>query len=60
MNPVAQRLPIHAADAGRRASIHPVSNRCQRQQPPALVGVLRPTSERPKILRRIVVSQSDR
>ena len=27
MDPVAPRLPIHAADLGRRAAIHPVPNR---------------------------------
>jgi hypothetical protein len=48
MNPVAQGLAVHAADLRRRPSVHPVSDRNQRQEPPALVGVLRPTGERPK------------
>ena len=60
MDPVAQRLPVHAADLRRRASVHPVPDRGQGQKPPALVGVLRPTGERPKRFRRIVLSQSDR
>ena len=41
MHPVAQRLAIHAADAGRLLAIHPVANRRQRQQSPRLIGVLR-------------------
>src|SRR5271170_1021023 len=37
MNPIAQRLPVHAADPGRRAPVHPVPHRSQRQQSTALV-----------------------
>ena len=40
MDPVAQRLPIHPADLGRRPPIHPVPHRRQRQQPATLVDVL--------------------
>ena len=60
MHPVAQRLAVHAADLGCSPSVHPVPDRRQRQKLPALVGVLRPTGERPKRFRRIVPSQSDR
>src|SRR5271163_5217121 len=60
MNPVAQRLAVHAADLRRRASVHPVPDRRQRQKPPALVDVLRTTGKPPKLLGRIVLSQSHR
>jgi len=60
MDPVTQRLAVHPVDLRRRAPVHAVPDRGQRQKPPALVGVLRPTGERPKRLRRIVLSQSDR
>src|SRR5271156_1105441 len=60
MDPVTQRLAVHPADLRRRAPVHSISNRSQRQKPPALASVLRPTGERPKRLRRIVLSQSDR
>ena len=45
--------PILAA-----AAVHPVPHRSQRQKPPALVDVLRPPGQRPKLLGRIVLSQS--
>ena len=60
MDPVTQRLAVHPADLRRRAPVHAIPDRSQRQKPPALVGVPRPTGERPKRLRRIVLSQSDR
>jgi hypothetical protein len=60
MHPVAQGLPIHAADLGCSSSVHPVPDRRQRQKPPALVDVLRPARKRPKLLSRIILSQSDR
>jgi hypothetical protein len=41
MDPVAQGLAVHAADIGRRAAVHSVADRSQRQKPPALVHVLR-------------------
>ena len=41
----AKRLAVHAADLRRRPSVHSVSNRCQRQKPPALVDVLRPPGQ---------------
>src|ERR1700678_2761446 len=47
MDPVTQRLAGHPADLRRRAPVHAVPDRSQRQKPPALVGVLRATSERP-------------
>ena len=41
MDPVARRLPVHAADLRRRSPVHPVPSRGQRQKPTALVDVLR-------------------
>src|SRR5882757_1751398 len=41
MDPVTQRLAVHAPDLRRRASVHAVLDRGQRQKPPALVGILR-------------------
>ena len=60
MDPVAQRLPVHAADLGRRSAIHSVPNRSQRQKPSALVDVLRPPGQRLQLLSRIVLSQLHR
>src|SRR3984957_16213078 len=60
MDPVTQRLAVHPADLRRRAPVYALPDRSQRQKPPALISVLRPTGERPKRLRRIVISQSDR
>ena len=60
MHPVAQRLAVHAVDLGCSSSVHPVPDRRQRQKPPALVHGLRPTGERPKRFRRILLSQSHR
>jgi hypothetical protein len=37
MDPVAQRLAVHSADLRRRASVHAIPDRSQRQKPPALV-----------------------
>ena len=39
VDPVAQRLTVHATDPGRRIPAHPIQHRCQRKQAPALVGV---------------------
>jgi hypothetical protein len=55
VNPVAQRLPVHSADPGRLRPAHAVHNRSQRQQPTALVCVLRPRRQAPKLGRRIVL-----
>jgi hypothetical protein len=43
-------LAVHPADLRRRASVHSIPDRSQRQKPPALVPVLRPTDEPPKLL----------
>jgi hypothetical protein len=53
MDPVAQSLAVHAADLRRRASVHPVPDRRQRQKPPALVDVLRTTGKPPQLLGRM-------
>ncbi len=46
MNPVAQRLAIHAADLRRRSPVHFISNRSQRQKTTALAHALS-TGQRP-------------
>ena len=48
VNPVAQRLAVHAADLRRLAAFHPVANRRQRQKPPALVDVAAQAPEAPQ------------
>jgi hypothetical protein len=60
MNPVAQRLAIHAADLRCGASAHPVLDPSQGQKPPAPADVLRSASQRAKLFRRIILSQSHR
>jgi len=60
MDPVTQRLAVHPADLRRRAPVHAVPDRSQRQKPPALVDVLRPPGQRPKLRSRIILSQSHR
>jgi hypothetical protein len=52
MNPVAQRLAIHASDPGRIGAVHPVHNRRKRQKPPTLIGVLRAFGKTPKLMGR--------
>ena len=58
VNPVAQRLAIHAADPRGFGSAHPVQDRGERQQTPALVGVLRRRGQPPKLKRREIRPQS--
>jgi hypothetical protein len=41
MQPIGQRLPIHAADPRGVGPVHPVQHRRQRQQSATLVVVLR-------------------
>jgi hypothetical protein len=60
MPPVTQRLPIHPADPGRLCPVHAVQNRSQRQQPAALVRVLRRCREPPQLGRQIISSQAYR
>jgi hypothetical protein len=55
-----RRMSVHASDLRRPASIHPAQNRGQREKPPALVDGLRPAGQSAQLLRRIVLSQSDR
>jgi hypothetical protein len=40
MHPVAQRLPIHAANTRCLLAVHPVVNRRNRKQSPRLAGIL--------------------
>ena len=40
VNPVAKLLSVHAADVRRLAPTHPILDRRQRQQAPALIDVL--------------------
>jgi hypothetical protein len=49
MNPVAQGLAVHAADPRCLPPVHPIENRRDRQQTPALVGVLRRRGKPPKL-----------
>lgn len=60
VNPIPQRLAIHAADPGCFATIHPVADRRQRQQPAALVCILRPLGQTPKRLSRKILTQFHR
>ncbi len=48
MNPVVQRLTIHAADAHSVRSPHPIENGSQRQETPALVAVSRTRRKTPE------------
>jgi hypothetical protein len=56
VNPVAQRLPVHAADPRRFAPVHPVNNRRKRQKAPALAHGLRRSGQPPKLLGRKIRS----
>src|SRR5215204_2080165 len=56
VHPVAQRLAIHAADARRIRPAHPVQHRRNRQEPPALIGVLRGRRKPPKLSGREIRS----
>ena len=49
VNPIAQRLAVHPADPGRLRPVHAVQDRSQRQEPTALVGILRRRSKPPKL-----------
>jgi hypothetical protein len=60
MHPITQRLAVHPADPGRLRAVLALANRRQRQQPPALVRILRPLGQPPKIGRRIVLPKRDR
>src|ERR1700722_12718143 len=60
VNPIAQRLAVHAADPRGRPSVHSVSNPCQRQKPPALIDVLRPECPLPQSPRRLMSPHSAR
>ena len=59
MDPVPQGLAIHAANPRRRLAILPVVNRCQRQQPSHLVGVLGLPSQTAQINRRKVIPKTN-
>ncbi len=54
MDPVAKRLAIHAADTGGLPAVHPIDDRGQRQQTPALVGVRRGCRQTPKVKSRVI------
>src|SRR5271163_3017272 len=49
MNPVTQLLAVHPADLRRRAPVHAIPDRSQRQKPPALVDGLRPPGQRGQV-----------
>lgn len=52
MDPVAERLAVHAADLRRLRPAHPVQGRRDRQQATALVRVLRARRKTAKLRRR--------
>jgi hypothetical protein len=51
MNPIAQRLAVHATDARRLRAAHSVVNRSQGQEAPRLVGVLRRSGQTAQLIR---------
>ena len=53
MNPVAKRLALHSAYAGGVRPVHAIQHRSQRQQPTALIGVLRLLGEATQISGRL-------
>jgi hypothetical protein len=59
MDPVAQRLAVHAAEPGRVRPVYPVKHCRQRQKPTALVGVLRCRREPAKLDGREIPSHLD-
>ena len=54
VHPVPQRLTVHAAHLRSVRPVHSVQHRRQRQQTPALVRILRRSSQPTKVSRRIV------
>ena len=56
MDPVTDGLAAHAPELRGPAAIHSIPHHSQRQKPPALVDVLRPPGQRPKLLGRLVLS----
>ena len=60
VNPVPQRLPIHAPDTRRITTAHPVVGRRDRQKPPGLSRILGPGRKRSHISRPVVLSQRNR
>jgi hypothetical protein len=60
MDPVAQRLAIHAADPRRIGPVHAVQDRCERQKTPALVRVRRRCCKPPQLFSRKIRPQFHR
>jgi len=60
VDPVAQRLTVHAADPRSIGPAHPVQNRRDRQQPAALAHILRCSRQPAKLAGRIVTPQLHR
>jgi hypothetical protein len=60
MDPVPQRLTIHAANAGGLLAIHPVVNRRYGKQSPRLVRVLHRSRHAAKLLRLKIFPNPDR
>jgi hypothetical protein len=60
MDPVAQRLPVHAANPGCLRPVHTVQDPSQRQEPAALACVLRRCRQATELGRRIVRPQVNR
>ena len=59
MHPVAQGLPVHAADPGCFAPVHPVVDGGDRQQPAAAVGISATRRKPAYFSGRIVIAQSN-
>src|SRR5918994_1150219 len=60
MDPIAQRLAVHAADPRGLRPVHPVEHRRQRQKAPALVRVLHHRGNPPKLTGREIPPNAHR
>jgi hypothetical protein len=60
MDPIAQRLAVHAADPRGLRPVHPVKHRRQRQKPPALVPDPRRRGKPPKLTGREIPPNAHR
>src|SRR4051794_9528254 len=58
--PVAHRLQPDPADLGCLAAQAAVVDRCQRQQPPGLAGIMRPPRQPTHLRRRVILPQPNR
>ena len=56
MHPIAQGLPIHAADPGSRLPAHAVQHTGQREQPAGLVRITASRGQPPQPIGTVVVA----